>query len=208
MGLTPGHKRSFLIAPQGNAANHGNSKRAKIAKAGATLLGLQRSQDFSYKITRPAFLGSLRSREDKDGPFISHSAFPMEPSTRAPRRRSRDMHGRVPSNCEGGQNSSIHDDILSRGVERPGLRILTNNRTEICNGLMILAQHVMLRSRGANTRRRQCDGLGPRRKWLISGSFQMDSSIVELAATGAELSRNVEEQSCNSNQSFLREVAI
>ncbi|KAI7785589.1 hypothetical protein LA080_006609 [Diaporthe eres] len=74
--------RSSLTTPHGNAANHGNSKRAKIAKAGATLLGLQRSQDFSYKITRRALLGSLRSREDKDGPFMSHNAFPMEPSAR------------------------------------------------------------------------------------------------------------------------------
>lgn len=119
-----------------------------------------------------------------------------------PRRRSRDMHGRVPSNCAAGQNSSIHDDILSRGLEGPGLRILTNNTTEICNGLMTLAQHVMLRGGGANTRRRQCDGLGLRRKWLISGSLEMDSSIVEPAATGAVLSRSVEEHSCKSNQSF------
>lgn len=55
----------------------GNSKRAKIAKAGATLLGLHRSQDFSYKTASASILGSLRSREDKDGPLLSHSAFPM-----------------------------------------------------------------------------------------------------------------------------------
>lgn len=131
---------------------------------------------------------------------MSHSAFPMEPSTRRLDVGAEICTAGCQATARTGQNFSIHHDILSRGVERPGLRILTNNTTEICNGLMTLAQHVMLRSRGANTRRRQCDGLGLRRKWLISGSLEMDSSIVELAATGAVLSRSVEEQSRNSNQ--------
>jgi hypothetical protein len=47
---------------------------------------------------------------------------------------------------------------------------------------MILARHVMLRSRGVNTKRRQCDGLGLPRKWLIPGS-QSSGKFDSLASS-------------------------